>query len=94
MSLSALTTEPGNFHAMRQPLADLEKNSMQLRFDSPGHRKVGTFGYQVLNAVGSEVLNIVDKSGKDLPAKAVYAFEVVDDDPALPAWAKKAKAGS
>jgi hypothetical protein len=55
------------------------------------HKKVGSFGFQLLNAARGEVVNIVDESGNDLPADAVYAYEVVDTDPPLPGWAKKGK---
>ena len=51
------------------------------------HKKVGTFGFQVLN--GSEVVRIVDEFGNDLHADAVYAYEVVDHNPPLPEWVKK-----
>lgn len=57
------------------------------------HKKVGTFGYQVLNDAGTHVGYIVDEAGNYLPAKAVYSYEVVDDDPPLPAWANKGRIG-
>ena len=53
------------------------------------NKKIGTFGYQVLNDVGTHVGYIVDEAGNHLPAKAVYAYEVVDDNPPLPEWAMK-----
>jgi hypothetical protein len=57
------------------------------------HKKIGTFGYQVLNDPGTHVGYIVDEAGHYLPPKAVYSYEVVDDDPPLPSWAKKGKIG-
>jgi hypothetical protein len=57
------------------------------------NKKIDTFGYQVLNDSGTHVGYIVNEAGNHLPAKAVYSYEVVDDDPPLPAWAKKGKVG-
>lgn len=53
------------------------------------HEKAGTFGYQVFNDAGTHVTKIVDEAGNDLPAQAVFSYEVVDDHPPLPAWAKQ-----
>jgi hypothetical protein len=55
------------------------------------HEKAGTFGYQVFNDTGTHVTKLVDEAGNDLPAHAVFSYEVVDDHPPLPAWAKKGK---
>lgn len=55
------------------------------------HKKVGTFGYQVLDDVGAHLM--VDEAGNDLPAQAVFSYEIIDDDPPLPAWAKKGRVG-
>ena len=57
------------------------------------HKKIGTFGYQVLNDAGTNVEYIVDEAGNYLPPKAVYSYEVVDDNPPLPQWAKEGKFG-
>ena len=51
-------------------------------------KKVGTFGYQILDDTGTRVIKVVDEGGNDLPETAVYSYEVVDV-PALPAWAMK-----
>ncbi|HKQ24363.1 MAG TPA: hypothetical protein VJT81_07995 [Burkholderiales bacterium] len=56
---------------------------------STEHPKVGTFGYQVLDETGSRVAMVVDEAGNHLPARALYTFEIVDENPPLPAWAKK-----
>ena len=52
------------------------------------HKRVGTFGYQVLNEIGTLVEKLVDEAGNDLPEKAVFSYEVFDHHPTLPAWAK------
>lgn len=57
------------------------------------HKKCGTFGYQILNKAGTYVAMVVDESGEYLPRQAVYSYEVVDDDPPLPEWAKKGTFG-
>ena len=53
------------------------------------HERAGTFGYQVFNDAGTHVIKLVDEAGNDLPTQAVFSYEVVDDHPPLPAWAKK-----
>jgi hypothetical protein len=94
MQIAAITTELSNIHAARQPLIDAQVAEVeQAQAAMHQHKKVGTFGYQVLNDAGTEVVKIIDESGNDLPAKAVYAFEVVDDNPPLPSWAKQRKFG-
>ena len=94
MQIAAITKEINNIHASRQPLLDAETSTIK-RAEAAllRHKKVGTFGYQVLNSAGTEMIKIVDESGRDLPAEAVYAFEVVDTYPSRPAWAKKRKFG-
>ena len=57
------------------------------------HKKAGTFGYQVLHDAGTHVAMVVDEAGDYLPTKAVYSYEVVDEYPPLPEWAKKGKVG-
>lgn len=52
------------------------------------HERVGTFGYQVLTEDGDRVQGLVDEQGEDLPAGAVYGYEIVDQKPAAPPWAK------
>ena len=49
------------------------------------HRKVGTFGYQILDDFGTRVIRVVDERGNDLPENAVYAYELVETDPPMPA---------
>ena len=58
------------------------------------HQKVGTFGYQVFNKAGTYVAMVVDEAGAYLPVKALYTYEVVDEDPPLPEWAKKPGSGT
>lgn len=92
MQFAAITTELDSIHAVRQPLIDAEVVAVeQAQAGLLWHKKVGTFGYQVLNDAGTEAVKIVDESGNDLPAQAVYAFEIVDPDPPLPEWAKKGR---
>ena len=55
------------------------------------HNKTGTFGYQVLNDSGAG--DVVDEAGNHLPEEAVYSYEVVDENPLLPEWAKKLSSG-
>ena len=57
------------------------------------HERVGTFGYQVFNKAGTYVALIVDEAGEYLAPQAVYAYEVVDENPPRPAWAKDGKFG-
>ena len=57
------------------------------------HLKVGTFGYQVLFEPDNRIAMVVDETGKYLPAQALYTFDVVDEDPPLPQWAKDGKHG-
>jgi hypothetical protein len=33
----------------------------------------------------------VDDAGNDLPAEAVFSYDIIDDAPTLPAWAGKGK---
>ena len=50
------------------------------------HSKVGTIGYMVINNKGTEVRRIVDANGVAYPRRAVYEYEVIDDEPTLPDW--------
>jgi hypothetical protein len=94
MELLALTTELQNIDAVRQGLIDAEVAELERAQTALlQHKKVGTFGYQVLNDAGTHVGYIVDEVGNHLPTNAVYAFEVVDPDPPLPEWATKGKSG-
>ena len=94
MELVALTTELQNIDAVRQPLIDAEVAEIErAQAALLKHKKVGTFGYQVFNDAGTEVAKIVDESGNDLPAKAVFAYEIVDTYPLLPQWANRGKVG-
>ena len=55
------------------------------------HKKAGTLGYRVFGAGGNQVTRTVDESGNDVPANAIYTFEVVDTDPSVPEWAKQGR---
>ena len=91
MEFDAIATELYNIEAVRQPLIDAEVAEVeQAQAALLKHKRVNTFGYQVFNDAGTEVVKIVDESGNDLPAKAVFAYEVVDTGP-LPQWAKKGR---
>lgn len=92
MQFTALTTELGNINVQRQPIIDAKATAIERAQTAMlVHPMVGTFGYQVLNDAGTEVMKIVDAAGNDLPEKAVYAYEVADNRPPLPAWAGKGK---
>ena len=85
---TAITTELTKINAARQPLLSVEDAARNIDTgEARGHKKVGTFGYQVFDEAGTEVTRIVDEDGHDLPAEAVYSYEVVDDKPPLPEWA-------
>ena len=89
MEFDAITTELYNIEAVRQPLIDAEAAEVEeAQATLLKHKRVNTFGYQVFNEVGTEVAKMVDESGNDLPAKAVFAYEIVDIDPPLPEWVK------
>ena len=93
MEFDAITTELYNIEAERRPLIDAEVAEVEQALPAlHQHKKVGTFGYQVLNDAGTHVGYIVDEAGNHLPANATYAYEVVDDDPPLPEWANKGRA--
>jgi hypothetical protein len=93
-SLARINAEMQTIEAGRTLLFATEK----AEFDAEAraareHKKAGTFGYQVLNDAGTEAVKIVDDTGNDLVVDALIAHEVVDDDPPLPAWARKGKVG-
>ena len=55
------------------------------------HKKVGTFGYQLLDETGTRILLVLDEAGDYLSAQALYTCEVVDENPPLPEWAKEGR---
>lgn len=87
-SIARITVEQEKIDAARTLLLADEEDTARA---ASQHEKAGTFGYQVLNDAGTHVGYIVDEAGNHLPANAVYSYEVVDDDPALPVWAAKGK---
>jgi hypothetical protein len=57
------------------------------------HTRVGTFGYKVLTDTSTQIGYFVDEAGHDLPALAVFTYDVVDADPAAPGWANYERRG-
>lgn len=89
-ALAKMSADLRNIEAERALLLEVESAAAD---EARRHKRVGIFGCQVLNDAGTEVVKIVDQDGYDLPAKAAYAFEIVDLDPPLPVWATKGKVG-
>lgn len=58
------------------------------------HEMVGRLGYLVLNAERSVAQKVVLEDGADLPAGAVYGYEIVNERPATPRWATAQGSGS
>ena len=54
------------------------------------HPSVGTFGYQVIDDAGAEVLRELDEAGNHFPPGATYCSEIVEPNAPAPAWAGKA----
>ena len=93
--LAAGAAEMQEIHAERTLLLAADKASAEAEVRAAHqHQKVGTFGYQVLSAAGTHVAMVVDEAGNYLPVQAVYSYEVVDENPPLPEWAKKGKFGN
>jgi len=57
------------------------------------HEEIGIFGYQVIDETGSRVAMVVDDAGAYLHGRALCTYEVVDENPPLPQWAKTGKVG-
>ncbi len=93
-SLAGIAAERKSLDARRVALLSAEKVAADAEVRTArAHKKVGTFGYQVIDETGSRVAMVVDEDGDYLPAQAVYSFEVVDDNPPPPEWAKDGKFG-
>ena len=58
---------------------------------SKAHARVGSLGYQIIDEAAGVVLKLLDADGADLPEGAVYGYQIVDQKPALPAWAELLK---
>lgn len=85
--IAAITAEVQTIDADRTALLSVEDAAADAATrKAHKHKKVGTLGYQVWDNVRAHLM--VDEAGKDLPAQAVFSYEVIDDDPPLPAWAK------
>ena len=85
-SLARITVELQRVEAERTLLLTTEAAERNDASNAREHKRVGTFGYQILDDAGIRVIRVVDEGGNDLPETAVYFYEVVDF-PALPAWA-------
>ena len=93
-SLARITADLEKIEAARTSLLSAEKAVADAETRAAlEHRKVGTFGYQVFNKGGTYVALIVDEVGEYLPSQAVYSYELVDENPPLPQWAKDGKFG-
>lgn len=91
-SLARINSELQTIEAERTLLLFAEKAEAEAaKRAASEYAKVGTFGYQVWNDAGTRLTKLVDEAGNDLPEKAVYSYEVVDDDPPLPEWAENGK---
>lgn len=74
------------FVARKAALAALQAAGEATVEAMKSHARVGTFGYQVIDESVMEVVKLVDEAGGDLPAGAVYGYEIVDTNPPAPAW--------
>lgn len=83
--LKTIETERAFLVSAEEAVAEVETQK------ATEHEKAGTFGYQIFNRAGTSIAMIVDEAGNHLPAKAVYTYEVVDENPPRPAWAKDGK---
>ncbi|HKQ25167.1 MAG TPA: hypothetical protein VJT81_12065 [Burkholderiales bacterium] len=89
-SLARIAADVQKIDDERALLLSAEETAAEAEQRAAGrHKTAGTFGYQVLNDAGTHVARLVDEAGNDLPAQAVFSYEVVDDHPPLPAWAKR-----
>ncbi len=93
-TLPRISADVAKLDDARRALLSAEKGAADAEVRAAqAHKKVGTFGYQVLHDAGTHVAMVVDEAGDYLPIKAVYSYEVVDENPPLPEWAKKGKVG-
>jgi hypothetical protein len=93
-SLARITADLEKIDAERTLLLSIEEAAAEAETRAARkHKKAGTFGYQVLNETGNGVAMILDEAGDYLPAQALYRYEVVDENPPLPEWAKKGTFG-
>ena len=93
-SLAGINADLEKIDAERTLLLCIEEAAAEAEtLAATKHKKAGTFGYQVLNETGNGVAMILDEAGDYLPPQALYRYEVVDENPPLPEWAKKGKFG-
>lgn len=75
------------FVARKAALAALQAAGEAADAAMKSHARVGGFGYQIISDDGTQVVQLVDEQGADLPAGAVYGYEIADPAPPRPAWA-------
>jgi hypothetical protein len=93
-SLARIIDELKKIDATRTSLLSAEEAEFKAATRAEDeNERVGTFGYQVFNKAETYIAMIVDEAGNYLPAKAVYTYEVVDENPPAPAWAQDGKFG-
>ena len=93
-SLAGIAADRDSLETGRRALLSSEEAASAAEIAAArAHKQVGTFGYQVLDETGSRVAMVVDEAGDYLPAQALYTYEVVDENPPPPEWAKKGKVG-
>ncbi|HKQ26747.1 MAG TPA: hypothetical protein VJT81_20060 [Burkholderiales bacterium] len=93
-SLARIIDELDKIGATRTSLLSAEEAEFKaaVRAEDENER-VGTFGYQIFNKAETYIAMTVDEAGNYLPAKAQYTYEVIDEDPPQPPWAKDGKFG-
>ncbi len=92
--LGRIAAELRNINADRKFLLSAEKAAAEAEAHAASkHARAGTVGYLIMDGVGVSAAMVVDEAGDYLPEEAAYSFEVVDDNPPLPEWAKRGKVG-
>ena len=82
-SIARINADLQNLEAERMLLLHAEAAERSVAYGGARkHKKVGTFGYQILDDSGTRVIKVVDEGGNDLPDKAVYIYELVEPMPA------------
>jgi len=89
---AAIAAEAQKIEMERSSLLCAEQAEHQIAARAAGvHGKVGTFGYQVFDKTGTYIAMVVDEAGDYLPTQAVFSYDIADENPPMPAWAKKGK---
>lgn len=90
--LAGHVVEMDNLYVARKAALAAQSAAGQAEDDAlKAHARVGGFGYQVIDEAARTMLKLVDADGADLPAGAVYSYEIVDQAPMLPAWTELIK---